>query len=75
MVAEVARAFPSSSASTSTTRASREERVERVRRYVREIERFAYGEVAAAETGDAVAEAQAILRITVGLRRKLDRLK
>jgi hypothetical protein len=42
------------------------------RYHVRELERFAYRAVADAVGDDIVQEARVILRLSVGLRRKLD---
>lgn len=44
----------------------------RAREAVREVERFAYRILSDAETDGRVLEARSILRLAVGLRRKLD---
>jgi hypothetical protein len=51
------------------------DRVQRATHAVRELERFAYRLVSEAVETDAVVQAQTILRLTVGLRRKLDALR
>jgi hypothetical protein len=45
------------------------------RYHVRELERFAYRAVADAEAEQDVREARVLLRLSVGLRRKLDLFK
>jgi len=46
----------------------------KARQDVREVERFAYQLVGSAETEAEVLEGRVILRLAVGLRRKLDQL-
>ncbi len=45
------------------------------RYHVRELERFAYRAVADADDEESVREARVLLRLSVGLRRKLDLFK
>lgn len=50
----------------------RSERIERARTIVRELEKYAVLEVYGSDTVEQIAEARNILRLTIGLRRKLD---
>lgn len=48
------------------------DRLKRARHAVRELHRFCYRELSEAQDPEAVLEAQSLLRLVVGLRRKLD---
>jgi hypothetical protein len=46
--------------------------VARARDAIRIVERFTYHAISVAETEEQVAEARSVMRLVVGLRRKLD---